>query len=200
MNKGLFALVVIFGLGLAYSIKKNAEITENWKTAAANMKAYDKELSYAEKKNSAYQLTIEQLKTFKDSILMELNTTREELKIKDKRLKSLQYVTSEFRVTDTLVLKDTVFKEPSVKVDTVLGNEWYKIKVGLKYPSEISLTPSFRSEKHIIVSNKKETVNPRKKFFIARWFQKKHYILQVDVIEKNPYTENEASKFIEVIK
>ena len=47
---------------------------------------------------------------------------------------------------------------------------------------------------------KKETVNPPKKFFLFRWFQKKHKIIQVDVIEKNPYVQNEVSRYIEIVR
>jgi cell division protein FtsQ len=54
----------------------------------------------------------------------------------------------------------------------------------------VAVEPYFKSEKHIIVSSKKETVNPPKKFFLFRWFQKKQIVLHIDVIEKNPYVEN----------
>ena len=46
----------------------------------------------------------------------------------------------------------------------------------------------------------KQTVNPPKKFFIARWFQKKHNVLQVEVVEKNPYMDDQKSKYVEIVK
>ena len=64
----------------------------------------------------------------------------------------------------------------------------------------IAVKPEFKSEKHIIVSTKKETVNPPKKFFLFRWLQKKHRVLHVDIVEKNPYVENQTSKYVEIIK
>ena len=63
----------------------------------------------------------------------------------------------------------------------------------------IAVKPEFKSEKHIIVSTKKETVNPPKKFFLLRWFQKKHLVVHVDVVEKNPYVGGETSKYIEIV-
>lgn len=173
---------------------------DNWKTAMANIKAYNSVLSDADNKNTALELTINQLKIFKDSILVELNNTRKELKIKDSKLKALQYVSSDFSRTDTIVLKDTVFRTPDFKLDTVLQDQWYKLTLGLKYPSQISASPEFKSEKHIIVSTKRETVNPPKKFFLFRWFQKKHTVLQVDVVEKSPYVQDEKNRYIEIIK
>jgi hypothetical protein len=103
-------------------------------------------------------------------------------------------------VVDTLILPDTIFKEPSFSVDTTIGDAWYKVSLALKYPSSIAVNPEFKSEKHIIVSTKRETINPPKKFFLLRWFQKKHDVLQVDIEEKNPYIQNTYSKYIEVIK
>ena len=85
-------------------------------------------------------------------------------------------------------------------MDTLIGDKWYNAKVSLKYPSTIIVAPKFISEKHIIVSTKKETVNPPKKLWILRLFQKKHTIIKVDVVEKNPYVTNESSRYIEVVK
>ncbi len=85
-------------------------------------------------------------------------------------------------------------------MDTVLGDKWYSLGLGLHYPSTVIVKPCFKSDKHIVVSSKKETVNPPKKFFLFKWFQKKHYVINVDVIEKNPYVSNESSRYIEIIK
>ena len=145
-------------------------------------------------------MTISQLESYKDSVFMELDKTRKELKIKDKSLKSLQHVTSSFSKTDTIILRDTLFKEPSFALDTIIGDEWYRLELGLRHPSMVAVKPQFKSEKHIIVSSKKETVNPPKKFFLFRWFQRKHHVLNVDVVEKNPYIQDANSRFIEVIK
>ena len=85
-------------------------------------------------------------------------------------------------------------------IDTLIGDGWYTLKLGLKYPSMIAVEPYFKSEKHIVVSSKKETVNPPKKFVLFRWFQKRHIVLHIDVVEKNPYVGNETSKYVEIIK
>jgi hypothetical protein len=81
-----------------------------------------------------------------------------------------------------------------------MGDKWYQLSLGLEYPSMITVKPYFKSEKHIVVSSKKETVNPPKKFFLFRWFQKKHVIIHVDVIEKNPYVSDENSRYVEIMK
>lgn len=200
MKKWLVVLIIamiVVDVAL-YNQYKAAD--DRWKTAVANMKAYDDVLSDAGNRNTALELTVSQLKNFNDSVLVKLNNTRKELKIKDSKLKALQHVSSDFSRTDTIVLKDTVFRTPDFKLDTVLQDQWYKLTLGLKYPSQISASPEFKSEKHIIVSTKRETVNPPKKFFLFRWFQKKHTVLQVDVVEKSPYVQDEKSRYIEIIK
>jgi hypothetical protein len=196
----LVFLVLLGIIGVEWWQLKQAN--EKWETAMANVKAYDSQLGYEKQKNAAFQLSVEQLKYFNDSVLKALDETRKELKIKDKNLKALHVIKSGFTKKDTITITqvDTLFKEPTLAIDTLLGDQWYTLQLGLKYPSMIAVKPYFKSEKHIIVSSKKETVNPPKKFFLLRWLQKRHTVLHIDVIEKNPYVENENSKYVEIIK
>jgi hypothetical protein len=181
-------------------IQRSNQLHRELDTALGNIKAYNNELSSLKTGAIAYQFTIDQLNYYQDSILQELNETRKNLKIKDTNLKALQYVASSFSKTDTIMLKDTIFKEPAFSLDTIIGDEWYKVKIGMKYPSTLVVNPKFKSKKHITVSSKRETVNPPKKFFLFRLFQKKHTVVEVNVVEKDPYVENEVTKYIEIIK
>ena len=203
MKKIVFWLVIaviglLFTIGVMWQQVKYAN--EKWEVATANMKAYDAQLAAEGEKNIALQLTVDQLGYFKDSVLQELDNTRKELKIKDKNLKALQAVKSGFTKRDTITLRDTLFKEPTLAIDTLIGDKWYNVRLGLKYPSMIAIQPYFKSEKHIVVSSKKETVNPPKKFFLFRWFQRKHKVIHIDVVEKNPYVDDETSRYVEIIK
>ena len=202
MNKYLLMAIIVLGIALTIVWYQAEQYQNKWKVAEANVKAYSNELSNCNNKNTALQLTVDQLEYFNDSVLKALDETRKELKIKDKNLKALQAVKSGFTRTDTITITqvDTLFREPSLAIDTLIGDEWYNLQLGLKYPSMIAVKPYFKSEKHIIVSSKKETVNPPKKFFLFRWFQRKHVIIHVDVVEKNPYVDKESSKYIEILK
>lgn len=197
---GMTLLIPILTVALILTVKSRGKIEKRWKESTENVKSYSELFSNSENKNKGFKLTIDQLQYFNDSILRELNETRESLKIKDSKLKSLQYLSSTFIKYDTLIIKDTLFKDPQIQVDTVLSDEWYSIRIGLKYPSTITVNPMFRSVKHIVVSSRRETVNPPKKFFLFRWFQKKHTVLNIDVIEKNPYMKEQNSRYIEIIK
>lgn len=197
---GVAALIVLLATALLLSLKSRKSMERKWKEATENAKAYSEQLGSSEKSNRAFRLTVEQLEASKDSIFQELDRTRKELKVKDSKLQSLQYVSSSFARTDTILLKDTVFKDPSVKVDTTLSDEWYSVRVGLEYPSTIAVKPEFRSVKSIVVSTRRETVDPPKKFFLLRWFQKKQTVLNIDVVEKNPYVKNETNRYVEIIR
>lgn len=184
-----------------YLVKSKLSADKKWKEAVENAKAYSELFSNSENKNRAFKLTIDQLKNSNDSIFKVLNEARKELKVKDSKLKSLQYVSSSFSKVDTITLKgDTIFKDSHIDIDTLLSDEWYSVKVGLKYPSTVTVEPTFKSIKYIVVSAKQETVNPPKRFFLFRWFQKKQIRLNVNVVEKNPYVQNQDNRFVEIVR
>lgn len=197
---GSVVLMMIAIITLCFTLNSKSKTENRWKEAVTNIKAYENMFSDSKDKSIAFQLTIAQLKHYNDSIFQELNDVRKELKIKDSKLKSLQYISSNFVKSDTIILKDTIFKDKRINIDTLLSDEWYSVRVGLRYPSSVIVTPRFRSEKNVIVSTKRETVNPPKRFFLFRWFQKKHTVLHVNVVEKNPYIVNQDNRYVEVVK
>ncbi len=200
MKKYLILAVIALTIAFIAAVEQARVERKKWEVAMGNVKAYSSALSDEQDKSIALQLTVDQLEYYQDSILKKLDSTRKELKIKKKNIKTVQYIESTFTRTDTIVLKDTLFKKPSFAMDTLIGDEWYSMRLGLKYPSTIAVNPDFKSEKHIIVSSKKETVNPPKKFFLLRWLQRRHRVVHVDVIEKNPYVNNQKSEYVEIIK
>lgn len=197
---GIAILIIILSLLLYIEKKDKENIEQKWKDATENVKTYNELFSNSDNKNRAFKLSIEQLECSKDSIFQELCKTKDALKIKDSKLQSLHYMSSTYTKADTITLIDTLFRDPQVKVDTLVSDDWYSMRLGIKYPSTIMVQPKFKSERSIVVSMKKETVNPPKKFFLLRWFQKKHYILNVDVIEKNPYVQDMSSRYVEIVK
>lgn len=200
MTKYLVGIILVLGIALGISVWQFKAVNSKRETAEANVKAYSSLLSEEKANNRGLQLTVNQLEYFNDSILKKLDDTRNELNIKDKQLKVLHYISSEFSKTDTVEIKDTIFRDPTLAIDTVLSDKWYLLRLGLKYPSTVTTDVSFVSEKHIVVSSKKETVNPPKKWWILRIFQKKHNVIIVDVVEKNPYVENTENRYIEIIR
>lgn len=200
INIGIAILVFSILLGSYILYDNNQKLKYELSISVANEKAFAEENSGLKNQNRAFQFTVEQLEYFNDSLTTKMNEVRKELKIKDDNLKQMQYLLSEAQKKDTVVFRDTLFREPTLKIDTLLGDRWYQMKLGLRYPSTIITEPKFVSEKYIIVDYRKETIDPPKKCFIARWFQKKHKVVEVNVVEKNPYIENKQQRFIEIVE
>lgn len=200
MNKWLFGIIIGLAIALGASVLSYRSLDKQYKLAIENIKAYDAQLSGLETSNRVFRLTMEQMKNMQDSTLRQMRDIQKELKIKDKNLQSVQYITSTAVRTDTITLRDTIFKDPELSLDTLVKDDWYKLQLSLKYPSTIAVSPEFKSEKYIVASTKKETVNPPKKFFLFRWFQKKHIVVKVDVVERNPYIQKGQEKYVEIVR
>lgn len=200
--KGYTTIVVLFIL-VTSSItlyKRNQNLIKKIELVTLNQKAFISENSSLKNENRAFKFTIEQLEYYNDSILKKMNEVRKELNVKDKDLGAMQYILSEASKTDTVEFRDTIFSIPTLHIDTMLGDKWYQINLELRYPNKIITTPKFISEKFVIINYKKETINPPKKCWLLRLFQKKHKVIRVEVVEKNPYIENKQHRFIEIIK
>ena len=143
--------------------------------------------------NKELQLNIEQLKYSNNITLDKLNKVRKELNIKDKELQKLQYQLSISNKTDTVVYRDTIFKE-GIKLDTLIKDDWYSLNLDLEYPSTIIVNPKFKSEKYVVTSLKKEIKGTPKKCWLGRIFQKKHNVVRVEVVEKSPYIETKEQE------
>lgn len=170
---------------------------------------YEKELQNVEayRANNAglqdyvrqYQMTMDDIRASKDSVDRKLAEVVDELKIKDKKIEYLQYQTKTIYKTDTIQVQDTIIAD-NVSLDTIIGDKWYNVKLRLKYPSTVVVSPTFKSEQYVVVNTKKEYNKTPSKIFFIRWFQKKHWVTEVDVKERSPYIINKESKFIKIVK
>ena len=185
------AIAIITILWIQYT-----KMLEEIKIYDNNFKAWNLERDSLSKEVIAYKFSAEQLEYINDSIIEDLNATRRELGIKDKQLKQLQSIKTEVIIKDSVFVKDTIFRDNLIKLDTLLGNEWYKIKLELEYPNKIGINTSYKSDLSVIAYSSKEIVGTPKKCWIGRLFQKKHEVIRVAVQDKNPYSEIKEKKFI----
>jgi len=170
---------------------------------------YEKELQNVEayRANNAglqdyvrqYQMTMDDIRASKDSVDRKLAEVVDELKIKDKKIEYLQYQTKTIYKTDTIQVQDTIIAD-NVSLDTIIGDKWYNVKLRLKYPSTVVVSPTFKSEQYVVINTKKEYNKTPSKIFFIRWFQKKHTVVEVNVKERSPYIINKESKFIKIVK
>ena len=199
MKKYIIILILILVGAVAYLSYQNRQLTTKYETSIKNVKAYDAQLSGLEGDNRVLKLTVEQLNYFNDSIIKKMKVVQKELGIKDKRLQQLQYEASHAQRHDTITLTDTIFRN-DFSLDTIVGDKWFKTNLHLKFPSTIALSPEIELERYTFINGKRETVNPPKKFFLFRWFQKKHTVVEVNVREMNPYVKNKTQRFIQIIE
>lgn len=200
MNKYLIISIIILVSIISFLGYTNKKLSNQYAIAYENIKAYDAELSGLKDDTKVYKLTIEQLNYFNDSIIKKMKVVQKELGIKDKRLQQLQYEAGHAQRADTIILKDTIFRDPKLKLDTIVGDKWFRTNLHLEFPSTIALKPEIELERYTFISGKRETMNPPKKFFLFRWFQKKMTVITVTVKENNPYVKNKESKYVQIIK
>lgn len=200
MKRIITLIILALIAGISYLYTENLRLNHEYKIAAENIKAYDAQLSGLEGDNRVLKLTVEQLNYFNDSIIKKMKVVQKELGIKDKRLQQLQYEASHAQRADTIILKDTLFRDPQLRLDTIVGDKWFKTDLHLEFPSTIALKPEIELERYTFINGKRETVNPPKKFFLFRWFQKKHTVVEVNVREMNPYVKNKTQRFIQIIE
>ena len=57
----------------------------------------------------------------------------------------------------------------------------------------------YTNSKYILAEGKRETIKPRK-WFLPRWFSKKHTIVEITVIDENPYVITKEQRFIQIVE
>jgi hypothetical protein len=196
----VLAAVMLLSLTLFYFVNKAGKYEHLYNVELSNRKAFESEADTLKSKSLFHQMTISQLTASKDSVDIALKEALKKLNIKPKNVISVGQVTSNIEKRDSIIIQhDTIFQN-KVNIDTVIGDKWYKAELKLKYPSRIDMAVSMLSVKHIVVNNRKETVNPPKKCWLLRLFQKKHVVQEVVVNEENPHIESGSQRFISIIK
>lgn len=195
--------IYLFIVGLITSLfvlsSRYSALNENYKIAVGNEKALLQTNSTLKHDIGVLQLSIDQLSYFNDSILTKLDSVRQALKVKDREVQYLHYIQSTLEKKDSIVfVKDTTFKK-DIHIDTTISYKWYSLNLKLDYPNSVVVTPKIVSEQYVIVHSHKETIKPPKKCAIARWFQKKHRIIRVEIQEENPYIEHKNNKFVKIL-
>lgn len=192
------AIIIAAIVGVSIGVHQYKKVKSEWSIAVANNKAWEDRFLKLSSSQREFQLTIDQLNNSQDSVIRKLKDTQAKLNIKNRDLEKLEYIYSTFERVDTVRFVDTVFVE-SLCIDTTIGDKWINTQLHLHYPSIVEMHSNVVSEKSVIVSSQKETINPPSKCFFIRWFQKKHRVVKVDVEESNPYIKSEENVFIRII-
>ena len=158
------------------------------------------------KSSKLYEFKLSQLKYINDSLTNAMDSVRKSLNIKDKNLKGLGYIKSTVRIHDTVLVNRIRDGDKTLSIDTVINKKWYQIEIDYKgskcseCKDTLIVSPKVTSEKYVVISTQKEYVDTPKKFWIQRIFQKKDEVIDVKVVETNPYIYSNEDRFVKVIK
>lgn len=188
-------LVILVVLVITFLSINNSKLKESVSIYDNNFKALNLEKDSLSKAAIAYRFSVEQLEYINDSIIEDLNNTRKQLQIKDKEILQMQSIKTEISTKDSIFIKDTIFRDTFVRIDTTLKDKWHTISVSLQ-PSKLTIDAKYRSELQVFAKSSKEIMGTPKKCFVGRWFQKKHKVIRVDVMDKNPNAIIKEKKFI----
>ena len=205
--KTLIAVTVIaLSILLCISIYiDRCRIAQN-KSNEANLKAYIALNDTLKSTNRMFEFKTSQLNYINDSLVNQMNTIRKNIGVKDKNLKGLGYIKSTVRIHDTVLVNRIRDGDKTLSIDTVINKKWYQIEIDYKgsrcseCKDTLIVSPKVSSEKYVVISTSKEYVDAPKKWWLQRIFQKKEEVVDVKVVETNPYIYSDHERFIKVIK
>lgn len=194
----VIGLILALGTTCIIQYNVNKSLKEEHAVATANIKAL---LDDRDNEIIELQLSMDVLQHTSDSTIQHLLEQQEKLNIKNKELQTMISMASQFHVHDTIPIPihDTIFCEPDFAFDTCVSDEWRTTCVEMRYPNEVCVDASMRSQKNVFVTAKRETIDPPSKCFFIRWFQKKHTVTRITIDEENPYIDNQENVYIRVI-
>ena len=158
------------------------------------------------KSSKLYEFKLSQLKYINDSLMNAMDSVRRSLNIKDKNTKGLGYVKSTILIHDTVLVNRIRDGDKTLSIDTVINKKWYQIEIDYKgsrcneCKDTLVVSPKISSEKYVVISTSKEYVDAPKKWWFQRIFQKKEEVVDVKVVETNPYIYSNENRFVKVIK
>lgn len=199
MKKVLGIVVILLLSFIGVLQHKYNKAKEELNIEIINGKAYQDQLEGIQQDNAQFEISMRTLRHFNDSISQKLVKTIDSLKIKDKRINSLIHQNIVLSKKDTVKLRDTIFKK-DLQLDTIVGDKYISLDLKLRYPNTIIYQPTINLDLTTIISDTKEYVKPRKKYWIQRIFQKKHYVVRGKIIIDNPYVTTNQYRFIKIIK
>lgn len=193
-------LLSLFILYFINTIKNNKKLRGEIDIYNQNIETLLHTRDTLEISNRALLINTDLLNDSNDSLIRELNKIRKDIKIKEKEIESLHKINLIGNKKDSLIIRDTIFRDKSVNIDTTIRDKWSTVNIKLEYPSTIKVDMTMMSDLSIFTYNRKESIKKPKKTKLGRFFQKKRKVLEVEVVENNPNIVIKQNKFIKIIK
>lgn len=174
-TKLLLAAVLALGLTCVWQGNKiktqDARISQIYN----NYKYYESQFNNTEKQNRVLQLTVNELRLSKDSLVQAVNKAKKELKVKDQNLKEAHVINTEMKDTTTVKI---ITKEVDFTKELKL-NSLTTITVSRK-DSILTTILDLKNQQILIVEEKKEYRNKYKNLWKRFW----HFDWKRDRVQK----------------
>ena len=193
-------LLSLFILYFINTIKNNKKLRGEIDIYNQNIETLLHTRDTLEISNRALLINTDLLNDSNDSLIRELNKIRKDIKIKEKEIESLHKINLIGNKKDSLIVKDTIFRDKLINIDTTIRDKWSAVNIKLEYPSTIKIDMTMMSDLSIFTYNRKEPIKKPKKTKLGRFFQKKRKVLEVEVVENNPNIVIKQNKCIKIIK
>ena len=159
-------LLLTFGVHL---YKENKRLSESLEMAQNNIEAYQGSLQESQQANNVLKLSVDELQTYNDKLVQQIDSVREKLKIKPKQVTTAATQTQIVDVNEgkgvggdlTIILKDTTYSD-SIKYND-LTTVYYTIG-----KDTVSVGLNLQNTQYLYIYNEK--VYKNKKSFLKRLF------------------------------
>ena len=191
---GFISLLIAIIFFMYNSIsKKNIEIDR----LINNTRAYEQLINNNKTDNRVLQLKIQDFKQSNDSLIQELNQTKEQLKVKDKNLVSASVINT--------VIKDsirTIIKPVEINFKKELKINPLTTIIVSKIDSVLEAKIDIKNSQTIIVQQKKEYKNKYKNGWCRFWHfdWKKIKYNEYKIVNSNPIIKVTNTRVIEITK
>lgn len=172
--RALITIVLIY-FGISnYTLRSKVNKLDNeLGISKSNIEYYQNALTNSKEENRVLQLDINDFKSSNDSLINELNKTKDQLKIKDSELKSVSRIST--ILTDTITDTITVDRDFYVELKS---NELTTIKINRK-EGQITCIPEIYNHQDLFIIEEKVYRNKYK-----NWFQRLiHFDFKKDKVE-----------------
>lgn len=196
-TKLLLAAVLALGLTCVWQDNKiktqDARISQIYN----NYKYYESQFNNTEKQNRVLQLTVNELKLSKDSLVQAVNKAKKELKVKDQNLKEAHVINTEMKDTTTVKI---ITKEVDFTKELKL-NSLTTITVSRK-DSILTTILDLKNQQILIVEEKKEYRNKYKNGFVRflHFDWKRDKVKKYSIINSNPLIKVTDTRVLEIPK
>lgn len=189
----IISLLIILASIICYQYKQIQEQNIQINRLSDNVEYYQEELTTEKDNSRILQLTVDEYKTSKDSLIEEIRLTQKELKIKDKQLNQVQQQHQAIYIDTTIVVKSNDF------VKEIKPNNLTSLII-IKKDSLLTAKLDIRNSQTLFLKHTKEYRNKYKNFFrrLIRFDFKKKDVFRYQIHNSNPIIKIEESRFIEI--